>query len=81
MINFINKNLERGFYNNFVPSYKSLASVSTMFSDKASAQEKYKVKKVLIEGMKTKGEEDPNKMKHIDELSFNLFVKKFNEME
>ena len=77
--NFINKNLDRNFYNNFVPSYKSLASVSTMFSDKASAQEKYKVKKVLIEGMTAKREEDPNKMKHIDELSFNIFVKKFNE--
>ncbi len=79
LINFINKNLDRNFYNNFVPSYKSLASVSTMFSDKANAQEKYKVKKVLIEGMTAKSKEDPNKMKHIDELSFNIFVKKFNE--
>jgi hypothetical protein len=79
LINFINKNLDRSFYGNFVPSYKSLASVSTMFSDKAAAQEKYKVKKVLIEGMTAKSQEDPNKMKHIDELSFNLFVKKFNQ--
>ena len=79
LIKFINKNLDRSFYNKFVPSYKSLASVFTMFSEKANAQEKYKVKKVLIEGMTTKREEDPNKMKHIDELSFNLFVKKFNE--
>lgn len=79
LIDFINKNLDRGFYNNFVPSYKNLASVATMFSDKSDAQEKYRVKGVLLESMTSKKQEDPNKLKHIDELSYGLFVKKFNE--
>ena len=39
MINDINKELEPSVFGNFVPNYKTLASISQIFSDKVSPRD------------------------------------------
>tara|TARA_Y100001963_G_C6708110_1_gene412913 strand:- start:263 stop:1099 length:837 start_codon:yes stop_codon:yes gene_type:complete len=83
LIDRINKQLSSGVYNNFVPNYKSIATLSQLFGQEANAYnvksgvilEQKIIKNLLVEASQEKAEE----MKPVDNLVFQTFVKKFNE--
>lgn len=76
LIKDINKDLSPAVFNNFVPNYKSLATIARMFNTN-SPKQTVMLEGKIIEGMVGKLEEQ--KMEAIDSLTFSTFAKKFNE--
>jgi hypothetical protein len=76
LIKDINQDLSPDTFNNFVPNYKSLATIAKMFNT-TSPKESIILEGRILEGMESKNEE--MNMEPIDTLTFNTFTKKFNE--
>jgi len=76
VINDINKELTPATFNNFVPNYKSLATIAKMFNTD-SPKQKVMLESKIIEGMVGKLEEQ--NLEPLDSLTFVTFTKKFNE--
>jgi hypothetical protein len=76
LIKDINQDLSPDTFNNFVPNYKSLATIAKMFNT-TSPKESIILESRILEGMESKNEE--MNMEPIDTLTFNTFTKKFNE--
>tara|TARA_R110002110_G_scaffold138503_1_gene324432 strand:- start:556 stop:1383 length:828 start_codon:yes stop_codon:yes gene_type:complete len=74
----VNKELTPAVFNNFVPNYKTLASIAQMFSDKPSPKSTVILENNIIENM-TLSETKQETMEPIDNLIMTSFVKKFNE--
>ena len=84
VIDRINKEVGSNVYNNFVPNYKSIATVSQLFgSDASAAGIKRGVileQKVLQTLTGKKLDTQPTEMKPIDNIVFRTFTGKFNEV-
>lgn len=76
VINDINKDLSPDTFNNFVPNYKSLATIAKMFNTN-SPKQSVMLETRIVEGMTGKLEEQ--KLQPVDSLTFSTFTKKFNE--
>ena len=75
VINDINKELSPATFNNFVPNYKSLATIAKMFNTNSPKQ------KVMLESKILKGmvsEVDTTPLEPMDSITFRTFTKKFN---
>tara|TARA_R100000152_G_C6761841_1_gene186031 strand:+ start:49 stop:882 length:834 start_codon:yes stop_codon:yes gene_type:complete len=84
VIDRINKEVGSSVYNNFVPNYKSIATVSQLFGADASAAG---IKRGVILEQKVlqtltgkKLDTQPTEMKPIDNIVFRTFTGKFNEV-
>ena len=77
LINDVNKELSPEVFNNFVPNYKTLASIAQIFSDKISPKSRVILENEIIQGML--GGEDNVVVENSDSLVYSTFVKKFNE--
>jgi hypothetical protein len=73
----VNKELAPEVFNNFVPNYKTLASISQMFSDKSSPKNTIILENTIVDNMVADAEEK-EAMAPIDNLVLNSFVTKFN---
>jgi len=73
----INKNLGQATWSNFVPNFKSLASVSAIFNTKMSIKKKVLFEQTIIEKM-TSPKDTTEKLKTIDNITYHSFIKKFN---
>ena len=77
LIHDINKEVSPEVYNNFVPNYRTLATIDQMFSSKTSPKNKVILEKEIIGQMKNlnlKESTDP-----VDDLTYKTFVDKFND--
>ena len=83
VINRINKEIGSGVFNNFVPNYKSIATVSQLFgADSTAVGIKRGVileQQVLQTLTANTIEESKTEMKPIDNIVFKTFTSKFNE--
>ena len=77
LINDVNKELSPEVFNNFVPNYKTPASIAQIFSDKISPKSRVILENEIIQGML--GGEDNVVVENSDSLVYSTFVKKFNE--
>ena len=77
LIKTINKE-DSGIFNNFVPNYKSLASIYQIFNTKMSSKSRVIFEEKYIEGL-CKLNEDNSEMKQLDTLTYKFFLEKFNE--
>tara|TARA_B100000131_G_scaffold228025_2_gene219732 strand:- start:7310 stop:8137 length:828 start_codon:yes stop_codon:yes gene_type:complete len=77
MINDVNKTISPSVFNNFVPNYKTLATISKMFNTN-SPKEKVILENRIIENMSNIVEESENNQE-IDNVVYTTFVQKFNE--
>jgi hypothetical protein len=75
VINDINKELSPQTFNNFVPNYKSLATIAKMFNTN-SPKQSVMLESKIVEGMVGKVQEQT--MQPIDSLTFATFTKSFN---
>jgi hypothetical protein len=81
LIEKINKDIGKDFFSNFVPNYKTLASIAQIFSDSSTAKEKVLLERSIIGRLAAK----PNlgapveEMKPIDKLVFKKIIENFNE--
>jgi hypothetical protein len=78
LINYINKYLGHNLYENFVPFYKDLATISQIFSGITPYKEKLLLENSLIKNLQSNQQLNEN-LKPIDSLVYKTFVKKFNE--
>jgi hypothetical protein len=76
VIKEINKELSPTTFNNFIPSYKSLATIAKMFNTN-SPKQSVMLEAKIVEGM-VGGSESTN-LEPMDSLTFKTFTKKFNE--
>lgn len=74
----VNKELDPEVFNNFVPNYKTLASIAQMFSDKSSPKHAVILENNIIANM-TLAEDKQETLEPIDNLVLKSFVDKFNK--
>ena len=77
MINDVNKTISPSVFNNFVPNYKTLATISKMFNTN-SPKEKVILENRIIDNMGNLAEESNNNIE-IDNVVYSTFVQKFND--
>ena len=74
----VNKELTPEVFNNFVPNYKTLASIAQMFSDKSSPKSAVILENNIINNM-ILPEDKQDTLEPIDNLVLNSFINKFND--
>ena len=78
LIKDVNKELSPDVFNNFVPNYKTLATISQMFSTKSTPKSRVILESHLVEFMSTTENENVS-IEHIDDIVYRSLVKKFND--
>jgi hypothetical protein len=78
LIKMINRNLDNEVFSTFVPSYKSLATISQMFSVDVSIRDRVLLENMVIEDMVSEEKREEKKLEQIDEIVMNKFLEKFN---
>jgi len=78
LINLMNKELGKHSFNHFLPNYKNLATISQIFNQDISVKNRVLLENNVIKTMISE-DKTKNHMKPVDNLSFNIFLKKFNE--
>ena len=76
VIKDINKELSPQTFNNFVPKYKSLATIAKMFNT-SSPKQSVMLEAKIVQGMISNAE--VSKLEPIDSITFVTFTKKFNQ--
>lgn len=80
LINKINRTLSNKVYNNFVPNYKTIASVYSIFQDSLPVKDRVLLEENIIQHMSANSQEEIIKSQQpIDNLTYNTFVKNFNK--
>jgi hypothetical protein len=80
LIRKINVELGQDVYTNFVPNYKTMATIAQLFSENVPAEEKILLEDRILEEM-TRAELKTEKeiMEHIDSIAYKTFTNKFNK--
>lgn len=76
LIHDVNKELSPQIFNNFVPNYKSLASIYQMFSTDTSPKESVLLENAVLAHMQNR--EEKADIVEVDDVVVNSFVQKFN---
>jgi len=80
LISTINRNLSKDIFSNFVPNYKSLATISQIFNDDTSVKNKVLLEKEILKRLTfTEEESNQSKQAPITNLIYKTFIKKFNK--
>ena len=75
----INKRLGQGVWTNFVPNFKALASVSSIFNPKTKVKSRVLFEQAIVDAMSTPTSlSESNNLDSLDNLTYNSFIKKFN---
>lgn len=78
VISKVNRRLTPRVFDNFVPNYKTLATIYNIFNDKTSVKKKVLYENIILESLMettTTAEEEIN----IDNVVYNKFVERFNK--
>jgi hypothetical protein len=78
VIKKINTGLGKEVYNNFVPNYKTYATIAQIFGDSVPVKSRVLMEKKIIDTMTSPEPIEPA-MKPVDNLVVGQFVKNFNE--
>lgn len=78
LINLINKRLVESIYSNFVPNYKTLASIYQIFSSKTKIKNKVLLENSVVDYMTSKGIKLQDKKNEIKASTVKIFTSKFN---
>jgi len=80
LIAAINKGLGSAVWANFVPNFKALASVDSIFNPKSTVKQKVLFEQSVIERMvDAEPLNESQNMEPLDSLSYRTFIKKFND--
>ena len=80
LIKKINVELGREVYTNFVPNYKSMATIAQLFSDSLPPREKVLLEDRILEEMtRAEAKTEAEIMEHVDSLVYKTFADKFNK--
>ena len=79
VIKKINKLFSKSVFSNFVPNYKSLATVYQIFNEDTPLQKRILLEQDLLGKMLTSPGKKQEQLKPVNNLIFKTFAKKFNE--
>ena len=79
LVNKINKTLSSKVYSNFVPNYKTIASVYSIFQDALPVKDRVLLEESIVENMSASVETVQEGQQPMDSIIYNTFVTKFNE--
>ena len=79
LINKINRTLSSKVYSNFVPNYKTMASVYSIFQDTLPVKDRILLEENIIQQMSSSVETEQENQKPMDSIIYKTFVGKFNE--
>lgn len=79
VIDKINKTLSQDVWDTFVPNFKSLATVASIFNSSTPIKQRVLQEELLIKMMHSPQKIEENKLQSIDNIVYRSFVKKFNE--
>ena len=79
LINKINRTLSNKVYNNFVPNYKTIASVYSIFQEALPIKDRVLLEENIVEQMSSSVEDIKELQQPIDSLTYKTFVKSFNQ--
>ena len=79
LISKINRTLSSKVYTNFVPNYKTIASVYSIFQDALPVKDRVLLEEKIVDQMSSSIEQQTSIQQPIDSLTYGTFVKKFNE--
>lgn len=80
LIAAMNKGVSKQVWGTFVPNFKSLASINSIFNPSTSVKKKVLFEQSLIDSMSSKRSSDKPSadLQPLDNLTYNSFIKKFN---
>ena len=78
LINKINKSLSSNLFSAFVPNYRNIASIYSIFNDSVSVKEKVLLEEKMIEYMSTETKKEDSVVEPVDNIVYRSFVEKFN---
>lgn len=78
LIKKINKTLGPEVYKSFVPNYKSIASVYSIFNLDMSPKDKIILEEKIENFLTASVDKDPSNLEHMDNIVYKSFVEKFN---
>lgn len=79
LINKINRTLSSKVYSNFVPNYKTIASVYSIFQETLPVKDRVLLEENIVDQMSASVETVQESQQPMDTLVYNTFVSKFNE--
>ena len=80
LIAAINKQLGQDVWSNFVPNFKSLASVNAIFNTRTPVKSKVLYEQSIVDAMSAQiSLAETNKLESLDNLAYNSFIQKFNK--
>ena len=79
LINKISRTLSTKLYNNFVPNYKTIASVYSIFQNALPVKDRVLLEENIVDHMSASAETTEESLQPIDSLVYNTFAEKFNE--
>ena len=79
LISDMNQEYSKSVFSNFVPNYKSLATLAQLFNNSLPVKERVLLEAKIIESLTSPEEEKPAQMEPIDSLVYKTFVEKFND--
>tara|TARA_R110000787_G_scaffold210593_2_gene320376 strand:+ start:5391 stop:6215 length:825 start_codon:yes stop_codon:yes gene_type:complete len=80
LISEINTAIGKDAFNNFVPNYKSLATIYQIFSNQNSTKELILLERGMLKSMISKANKAPAKqMPHVNNLTLKTFIKNYND--
>ncbi len=78
IIRTVNQELGKGVYNNFVPNYKSFATLSQIFGEKSPLQHRVLMERKIMDRLTRKTESPTDTLEPVDSLVVKSFVENFN---
>lgn len=79
LIKTINRSLSSSVFSNFVPNYKNLASLYSIFNDVVGIKQRVILEEKILESITTEKISENEGKEPIDNLVYKSFVKRFNE--
>ena len=80
LISRINKELTGDVYSNFVPNYKSLATLHQIFNNpRVQAKSRVLLEEIVLQTMVHQNSEEQEPLPHIDDVAYRSFTKTFNK--
>lgn len=77
----MNRDLPKAVFTNFIPDYKSLATISQIFSQSTPVRDKVLLEGKVLENLTAKPEQkEEQKLEVLDNLTYKTFVKTFNKV-
>ena len=73
LISKINRNLSKSVFSNFVPNYKSLATISQIFNNDISVKNKVLLENNIIKTMLVEDKKE-TEMQPVDNIAFNIYI-------